>query len=49
MMTSLYETDFFAWTQTQTKALNNHNIEALDWEHLKEEINPVQLGTWSFD
>ena len=40
-MTSFYETDFFEWTQIQAKALNEHNIEDLDWEHLKEEIEDL--------
>ncbi|MGK7956089.1 MAG: DUF29 family protein [Crocosphaera sp.] len=37
-MTNLYETDFFKWTQVQAKALNEHNFEALDLNHLKEDI-----------
>jgi hypothetical protein len=40
-MTSLYETDFFEWTKIQAKALNEHNIKLLDWEHLKEEIEDL--------
>ncbi|MDJ0730902.1 MAG: DUF29 domain-containing protein [Crocosphaera sp.] len=40
-MTNLYETDFFEWTQVQAKALDEHNIEALDWNHLKEEIEDL--------
>ena len=40
-MTNLYETDFFAWTKTQARALDEHNIQALDWEHLKEEIEDL--------
>ena len=40
-MTNLYETDFLAWTKHQAKALEEHNIEALDWEHLKEEIEDL--------
>ena len=40
-MTNLYEIDFFEWARVQAKALNEHNIEALDWEHLKEEIEDL--------
>jgi len=40
-MTNLYETDFFAWTKTQAKALDEHNIQAFDWEHLKDEIEDL--------
>ncbi|MGK7932815.1 MAG: DUF29 domain-containing protein [Microcystaceae cyanobacterium] len=40
-MTNLYETDFLAWTQMQTKALKEQNLEELDWEHLKEEIEDL--------
>jgi hypothetical protein len=40
-MTSLYETDFFAWTATQAKALAEHDLDCLDWEHLQEEIEDL--------
>jgi hypothetical protein len=40
-MTNLYETDFFEWTKIQAKALNEHNIKLLDWDHLKEEIEDL--------
>jgi hypothetical protein len=40
-MSNLYETDFFQWTQMQARALDEHNLEALDWEHLKEEIEDL--------
>ncbi len=40
-MINLYEIDFFEWTQNQAKALQNHHLEALDWEHLKEEIEDL--------
>jgi hypothetical protein len=40
-MTSLYETDFFAWTMTQARALGEHNLESLDWQNLKEEIEDL--------
>ena len=40
-MTSLYETDFFKWTQEQAKALQEQDIKALDWDNLKEEIEDL--------
>lgn len=40
-MTSLYEIDFFQWTKIQARALREHNLEALDWEHLKQEIEDL--------
>lgn len=40
-MTNVYETDFIKWTQEQAQALKEHNIAALDWENLKEEIEDL--------
>lgn len=40
-MPNLYETDFFEWTKIQARALNEHDIEALDWDRLKEEIEDL--------
>lgn len=40
-MTNLYETDFVEWTIKQAQALNNHDIKALDWDNLKEEIEDL--------
>ncbi|MEA5532521.1 DUF29 domain-containing protein [Crocosphaera sp. XPORK-15E] len=40
-MTNLYETDFVEWTIQQAQALNDHNIKALDWDNLKEEIEDL--------
>ncbi|MGB3508993.1 MAG: DUF29 domain-containing protein [Microcoleaceae cyanobacterium] len=40
-MTNLYETDFVEWTIKQAQALNNHDIKALDWNNLKEEIEDL--------
>ena len=37
-MNDLYETDFVEWTIKQSQALNDHNLKALDWDNLKEEI-----------
>ena len=35
---SLYDTDFYTWTQTQAGALDAKQWHALDLEHLVEEI-----------
>ncbi len=40
-ITNLYETDFVEWTIKQAQALNDHNIKALDWDNLKEEIEDL--------
>ncbi len=40
-VTNLYETDFFKWTQEQAKALGKHDVKALDWDNLKEEIKDL--------
>ena len=40
-MKNLYETDFVEWTIKQAEALNDHNIKALDWDNLKEEIEDL--------
>lgn len=39
--TSLYETDFYGWTQQQEKALAQKQVSALDWHHLREEIQSL--------
>ncbi|MEC4986954.1 MAG: DUF29 domain-containing protein, partial [Oscillatoria sp. PMC 1068.18] len=41
-MSNLYETDFYAWTQTQAKLLQLGNFSKLDLPNLIEEI--VSLG-----
>lgn len=38
---SLYETDFYGWTQQQAKALADKKIIDLDWTHLQEEIEAL--------
>lgn len=38
---SLYETDFYGWTQQQAKALENQQILDLDWQNLQEEIQSL--------
>jgi hypothetical protein len=37
----LYDTDFYAWTQTQAQALRGKQWQALDLEHLAEEIESL--------
>ncbi|MEN9206666.1 MAG: DUF29 family protein [Gloeomargarita sp. GMQP_bins_44] len=37
-MNSLYEADFYAWTQAQAQALAQRDVTKLDWPHLQEEI-----------
>ena len=40
-MTSTYEQDFFAWTQQQANLMREHQFDALDLEHLIEEIESM--------
>jgi hypothetical protein len=41
MSQSLYDTDFYTWTQTQAEALRAKDWAALDIEHLAEEIESL--------
>lgn len=38
---SLYETDFYAWTQAQTQLLSGRRIDALDVVNLLDEVESV--------
>ncbi|WP_416672299.1 DUF29 domain-containing protein [Egbenema bharatensis] len=38
---SLYEQDFYAWTQQQSQALHQRQLSLLDWQHLEEEIQAL--------
>ena len=38
---SLYEQDFYGWTQQQVKALKNKQLSELDWQNLEEEIQAL--------
>lgn len=40
-MLSLYETDFYAWTQEQAQLLRNHQWSKLDLPNLVEEIESL--------
>lgn len=41
LMPSLYETDFYAWTQEQAKLLKHHQWNQLDLPNLIEEIESL--------
>lgn len=40
-MTSLYDTDFYAWTQQQATLLRAEEFAEVDWNHLIEEIETL--------
>jgi Domain of unknown function DUF29 len=37
----LYEHDYYSWTGTQSQALRERNVSALDWENLAEEVEDL--------
>jgi len=41
---SLYENDFYGWTQQQAQALRQRRFEALDMDNLIEEIESIGRG-----
>jgi hypothetical protein len=41
MTKATYDTDFYAWTQAQAAALRAHTWDALDIDHLVEELEDV--------
>ena len=41
MTTTLYETDFYAWTQRQAALLRAEEFEQIDWNNLIEEIESL--------
>ena len=41
MATSLYERDFFRWTEQMSARLRNREAGELDWENLAEEIESL--------
>jgi hypothetical protein len=41
MTKAAYDTDFYAWTQAQAALLRAHQWDALDVEHLAEEIDDL--------
>jgi Domain of unknown function DUF29 len=40
-MTTVYDTDFYAWTQQQAAALRQKDLATLDLEHLAEEVEDL--------
>src|SRR5450756_493568 len=40
---SLYKRDYYAWVQSQVRALNERRLDALDLQNLSEEV--ADLGT----
>ena len=38
---SLYNQDFYAWTQKQAEALEQKLVLELDWQHLQEEVQSL--------
>ena len=40
-MTDGYETDFHHWTETQAGLLRTRSANALDWDHIAEEIESL--------
>jgi len=45
-MTDLYDTDFYAWTQTQAAALAAGHLGELDLKNLAEEIESLGKNDW---
>lgn len=41
MSTTLYETDFYAWTQRQAELLLLEEFTEVDWQHIAEEIRSL--------
>ena len=41
MTNDLYETDYYLWLEKQTIAIKNHDVSALDWINLLEEIESL--------
>ncbi|ACK68488.1 protein of unknown function DUF29 [Gloeothece citriformis PCC 7424] len=38
---NIYDKDFYQWTIEQAKAIDERNLNSLDWENLKEEIEAL--------
>ncbi|MDJ0844250.1 DUF29 family protein [Crocosphaera sp.] len=36
-----YDEDFYQWTIEQSQALRDRQVQLLDWDHLKEEIEAL--------
>jgi len=46
VMTTLYDEDFYAWTQAQAAVLREAKASDLDWAHLAEEIESLGKREW---
>ncbi|MEA5488471.1 DUF29 domain-containing protein [Pseudanabaena sp. CCNP1317] len=40
-MSKLYDQDFYGWVQWQEQALARHEVSALDWQNLLEEVQAL--------
>ena len=49
MTTTLYETDFYAWTQRQAGLIREEEFEQIDWDHLIEEIESLGSSQQQID
>ena len=38
---TLYDKDFYAWTQETLSQIQKRNVEQIDWEHLAEEVEAL--------
>ncbi len=45
MSATLYETDFFAWTQRQAEHLRLEEFEKIDWNNLLKEVEDMGRST----
>ena len=41
MSNTLYETDFYQWTQETLRAIRDRDVEHLDWANLAEEVEAL--------
>jgi hypothetical protein len=48
-ITTLYEQDFWLWTQTMAQALKSGNFSQLDLENLAEEVEGAIVGNCKAD
>ncbi len=45
--TDTYETDYYQWIIEQTQALQERNLEAIDWNNIIEEIESLGRSDYS--
>ena len=41
---SLYDRDYYTWATQQVDALKRHNLDAIDWENITEEMEALVRG-----